>query len=60
MPAEVRDDGTGFDTARAGRHGLAGLADRIATVDGTLRVDSEPGRGTTLRAEIPIPAPADG
>jgi signal transduction histidine kinase len=34
--------------------GLAGLADRISTVGGTLLVDSQPGRGTTVHAEIPL------
>ena len=34
--------------------GLAGLTDRISIVRGALRIDSEPGRGTTLHAEIPL------
>lgn len=59
LTLEVRDDGSGFDPGRTGRHGLAGLADRVATVDGVLRVESVPGHGTTLRAEIPLPAVAD-
>jgi signal transduction histidine kinase len=59
LTLEVRDDGTGFDTGATGGHGLAGLADRVATIDGTLRVESRPGHGTTLRAEIPLPAAAD-
>jgi signal transduction histidine kinase len=59
LTLEVRDDGAGFDPSRTGRHGLAGLADRVATVDGTLLVESVPGCGTTLRAEIPIPAVPD-
>jgi len=59
LTLEVRDDGTGFDTRGAGGLGLAGLADRIATVDGILRVESTPGRGTTLRAEIPLPEASD-
>jgi signal transduction histidine kinase len=57
LTLEVRDDGTGFDTRTAGGLGLAGLADRISTVDGTLRIESTPGRGTTLHAEIPLPDP---
>jgi signal transduction histidine kinase len=59
LTVEVRDDGAGFDTRTAGGLGLAGLADRISTLDGTLRVDSAPGRGTTLRAEIPLPEATD-
>jgi signal transduction histidine kinase len=59
LTLEVRDDGAGFDTGAAGGLGLAGLADRIATVEGTLRVESSPGRGTTLHAEIPLPEASD-
>jgi len=36
--------------------GLASLADRIAIVNGNLRIDSTPGQGTTLRAEVPLAA----
>jgi signal transduction histidine kinase len=32
---------------------LRGLADRVAALDGRLEVDSETGRGTTVRAVIP-------
>jgi signal transduction histidine kinase len=53
---EVRDDGCGFDPATVGGLGLAGLADRISIVNGALRVDSGPGRGTTLHAEVPLTA----
>jgi signal transduction histidine kinase len=34
--------------------GLRGLADRVAALDGTLVLDSPAGRGTRLRAEIPL------
>jgi signal transduction histidine kinase len=51
---EVRDDGRGFD-AEAGRGlGLAGLADRLDIVGGSLVVESAAGRGTTLRMDIPL------
>jgi signal transduction histidine kinase len=50
---EVRDDGIGGADARAGS-GLRGLADRVEALSGRLHVHSEPGRGTLLRAEIPI------
>ncbi|MEV4180743.1 sensor histidine kinase, partial [Streptosporangium canum] len=33
--------------------GLAGLADRAATIDGTLSVDSPLGGPTLIRAELP-------
>jgi signal transduction histidine kinase len=50
----VEDDGIGgARTADGG--GLAGLADRLAALDGTLTVSSQPGAGTHIRAEIPLP-----
>ena len=54
LTVEVRDDGCGFDPVSAHGLGLAGLTDRISIVHGALRIDSQPGRGTTLHAEIPI------
>jgi hypothetical protein len=33
---------------------LRGLADHIAALDGTLPLDSPPGEGTRLHAEIPL------
>jgi len=38
----------------SGSAGLRGLADRIAALDGTLPLDSPPGEGTRLHAEIPL------
>lgn len=51
----VADDGIGFDpaTARDG-FGLAGMRDRLALVDGSLRVESAPGRGTVLGVRVPV------
>jgi signal transduction histidine kinase len=49
----VTDDGVGgADTANGS--GLRGLTDRIAALDGTLTLESPAGRGTSLRAEIPV------
>ncbi|MFF7586352.1 sensor histidine kinase [Kitasatospora purpeofusca] len=48
----VRDDGRG-GAAPGGGSGLAGLAERLAAVDGVLRVDSPPGGPTTVTAELP-------
>jgi PAS domain S-box-containing protein len=53
---EVSDDGTGGADPTQGS-GLRGLADRVASLDGELVVESPPGHGTTVRAEIPL---ADG
>jgi signal transduction histidine kinase len=49
----VRDDGAGGADLRGGT-GLRGLRDRVEALDGYLLVDSPPGLGTTLIAEIPI------
>ncbi|WP_133980411.1 sensor histidine kinase [Kribbella voronezhensis] len=46
----VRDDGIGG--AREG-FGLTSLRDRVASVGGSLTLDSPPGAGTSIRAEIP-------
>jgi signal transduction histidine kinase len=49
---EVTDNGIGGANAAQGS-GLRGLADRLGAIDGKLSLDSPPGRGTRLRAEIP-------
>ncbi|MFD7452964.1 sensor histidine kinase [Kitasatospora sp. NPDC059827] len=48
----VRDDGRGGAGIGAGT-GLTGLAERLAAVDGRLRVDSPPGGPTLVTAELP-------
>jgi len=52
----VTDNGTGFDTAttRYGT-GLQGMADRLAALGGALQVRSQPGHGTILSGELPLP-----
>jgi PAS domain S-box-containing protein len=53
LAIEVRDDGKGGARATPGS-GLAGLADRVGALDGSLSVDSPPGEGTVLRAVLPL------
>ena len=53
LVVEVEDDGIGGADASKGS-GLRGLADRVAALSGTLEVASEKGRGTRVRAEIPL------
>ena len=62
----VRDDGQGFDVAAArtraaqgGSQGLLSMQERVALVGGALDIDSSPGRGTTIRARIPLPPEVD-
>jgi signal transduction histidine kinase len=52
VEVEVTDDGVGGADPTRGT-GLQGLRDRVCGVDGTFAVDSAPGVGTTVRAEIP-------
>jgi signal transduction histidine kinase len=48
----IRDDGVGG--AQPDGSGLLGLGDRLALLDGQLRIDSPPGGGTHVAAAIPI------
>jgi PAS domain S-box-containing protein len=50
---EVEDDGVGGADPLGGS-GLRGLADRVEALDGRLEVESTPGRGTQVRAVIPL------
>jgi signal transduction histidine kinase len=52
LTVEVADDGIGGATASGGS-GLRGLADRVEALGGRLTLSSPPGRGTSLRSEIP-------
>jgi signal transduction histidine kinase len=52
----VQDDGIGGADPAAGS-GLAGLADRVAALGGRLVVESPPGGGTVVRAEVPARRP---
>ena len=56
LVVEVSDDGVGGADADKGS-GLRGLSDRVEALGGRLRVSSEPGRGTTVRAELPVSQP---
>lgn len=68
----VRDDGVGFDLdastdpgavrgERRGGFGLIGMRERVELAGGELEIRSRPGRGTTLRARVPLkPALAAG
>jgi signal transduction histidine kinase len=49
---EIADDGVG-GADEAGGSGLRGLADRVAALDGRLRVVSPAGAGTVVTAELP-------
>jgi signal transduction histidine kinase len=54
----VSDDGSG-GAGPSPHSGLEGLADRVTALGGQLVVESPPGGGTTVSADIPLAMPAD-
>jgi PAS domain S-box-containing protein len=53
----VHDDGHGFDPGKPrnpNSFGLVGLRERAHLVDGVIRIDSAPGRGTSVEVRIPL------
>jgi signal transduction histidine kinase len=56
IAALVEDDGAGFDASAEadGGLGLVGMRERVRLVGGVLRIESTPGSGTTLLAEVPV------
>jgi signal transduction histidine kinase len=61
VTAIVEDDGQGFEGDLLGRGsderriGIAGMRERAELVDGTLTIESSPGKGTTVRVRVPLP-----
>jgi len=57
----VSDDGVGFDpdgSGKSGGLGLINMRERVRQLNGTFECESEPGRGTTVKVEVPFrPAP---
>jgi len=53
LHVHVRDDGVGG--AQTDGHGLVGLRDRLAALDGTFRIKSPTRGGTQISAAIPVP-----
>ncbi len=54
----IADDGIGFDAPNVRGMGTVGMEERLRQVGGTLRVTSQPGKGTTVAAEVPLPPDA--
>ena len=51
----VTDDGPGFDPEKARRgHGYTNMADRLGAIGGTVRWDSEIGKGSQVRGSVPL------
>lgn len=50
----LEDDGIGFDPSIAGKgNGLSNMKERANLLGGTFNIESEPGKGTTIRVKIP-------
>ncbi len=59
--AQVRDDGVGFETADVNRDyssrgslGMVNMRERAERIDGSLRVEAQPGRGTSVMLIVPL------
>jgi PAS domain S-box-containing protein len=56
----IKDDGKSFDVERVrrakgnGQLGLLGMRERLEMVGGNLVIESAPGKGTTIQAQIPL------
>ncbi len=50
----VQDDGTGFDAERVRGLGLLGMEERVNHLGGVFTIDSQPGRGTLLKIQLPV------
>lgn len=58
IEVEVRDDGRGLGAQPTpGRHGLAGMRERLAELHGRLELHSPPAGGLCVRARLPQPVP---
>ncbi len=57
----IRDNGVGFRGApRPTGLGIAGMRERAHVIDGDLRIESQPGVGTTVALAVPIPLAPEG
>jgi PAS domain S-box-containing protein len=61
MQLVIADDGRGFASAPiatdSGHHfGLRSMRDRVSEIDGSIRIDSHPGRGTRVVVHVPLAA----
>jgi signal transduction histidine kinase len=52
----VEDDGRGFDLedVSSSRFGLVGLNERVKLLNGRFHIESTPGQGTRVEAELPL------
>jgi signal transduction histidine kinase len=55
----IQDDGKGFDPSRVRGLGLVGMNERVSQLGGVMKVDSNQGRGTCLRVDLPLTRASD-
>lgn len=51
---EITDDGHGFDPKRQRGMGILGMEERVRRLGGTFTIESAPGKGATVKAELPL------
>ena len=54
IAVEITDDGHGFDPERQRGMGILGMEERVRRLGGTLTIASAPGKGATVKAELPL------
>jgi signal transduction histidine kinase len=54
ITVEIIDDGQGFDPSRQRGMGILGMEERVRRLGGTLTIESAPGKGATVEAELPL------
>jgi signal transduction histidine kinase len=55
LVVEISDDGRGFGPETRPGVGMSSMRERAAVVGGKLLVESETGKGTTVRLRAPVP-----
>jgi len=54
ITVRIADDGHGFDPGRQRGMGILGMEERVRRLGGILAIESAPGKGATVKAELPL------
>jgi signal transduction histidine kinase len=54
ITVEIADDGHGFDPVRQRGMGILGMEERVRRLGGSFTIESSPGKGAHVRAELPL------
>lgn len=54
LTVEISDDGLGFDPERHRGMGILGMEERVRRLGGTFAIQSAPGKGAAIKAELPF------